>query len=74
MNKELNVAPLSAGYMLTSLVGFLVSAFYIMPNSATWGFTLLLFFILMFVASLISMTYAPTEWPFKAKLKNKDKL
>ena len=65
--KELNVAPLSWGYMLTSLVGFMISAFYIMPNSKTWGFTFVLFFTLMFVASLISMTYAPSDWPLKAK-------
>ncbi|MAG91096.1 hypothetical protein CMO83_00300 [Candidatus Woesearchaeota archaeon] len=65
MHKEFNVAPLSGGYMITAIVGFLVSAFYIAPNSATWGFTLVLFFILMFVASLISMTYAPTDWPLK---------
>ena len=62
-NKELNVAPLSAGYMLTSIVGFLISAFYVMPKSNTWGFTFVLFFTLMFIASLISMTYAPGDWP-----------
>ncbi|MBI2649984.1 hypothetical protein HYX04_01580 [Candidatus Woesearchaeota archaeon] len=49
--------------MLTSIVGFLVSAFYILPNSTTWGFTFVLFFTLMFVASMISMTYAPSDWP-----------
>lgn len=67
MHKEFNIAPLSSGYMLTSIVGFLVSAFYVLPNSKTWGFTFVLFFTLMFVASLISMTYAPTDWPLKNK-------
>ena len=71
MQKELNVAPLSGGYMLTSIVGFLISAFYILPSSKTWGFTFVLFFTLMFVASLISMTYAPSDWPFKMELKRK---
>ena len=65
MKKELNIAPLSGGYMVTSLVGFLISAFYIMPNSRKWGFTFVLFFTLMFIASLISMTYAPSDWPLK---------
>ena len=65
MKKELNIAPLSGGYMVTSLVGFLISAFYIMPNSRQWGFTFVLFFTLMFIASLISMTYAPSDWPLK---------
>ncbi len=67
MTKEFNIAPLSSGYMLTSIVGFLISAFYIAPASSTCGFTLVLFFTLLFVASLISMTYAPTEWPFKPR-------
>mgnify|MGYP001589164191 CR=1 FL=1 len=69
MAKELNIAPLSGGYMITSIVGFLVSAFYILPNSKTWGFTFVLFFTLMFIASLISMTYAPTEWTLRKKQK-----
>ena len=64
-HKEFNIAPLSGGYMITSIVGFLISAFYILPNSKTWGFTFVLFFTLMFVASLISMTYAPSDWPLK---------
>ena len=65
MEKQLNVAPLSGGYMITSIVGFLISAFYVLPNSSKWGFTFVLFFTLMFVASLISMTYAPNDWPLK---------
>ena len=64
-HKEFNVAPLSGAFMITSIVGFLVSAVYILPGSSTWGFTFVLFFILMFVASLISMTYAPSDWPLK---------
>ena len=65
MQKEFNVAPLSGAFMLTSIVGFLISAFYIMPNSMKWGFTLVLFFALMFVAAIISMTYSPSDWPLK---------
>ena len=67
MKKELNIAPLSGGYMITSIVGFLISVFYVYPISATWGFTLVLFFTLMFVAAMISMTYAPTDWQLKFK-------
>ena len=69
MQKDFNIAPLSGGYMLTSIVGFLVSAFYILPSSRTWGFTFVLFFTLMFVASMISMTYAPTDWPVRMEKK-----
>ena len=63
--KEFNVAPLSGGFMLTSIVGFLISAFYLLQQSAKWGFTFVLFFTLLFVASLISMTHSPGEWPLK---------
>ena len=68
---EFNIAPLSGGYMLTSIVGFLISAFYILPNSRTWGFTLVLFFTLMFVAAMISMTYAPSDFPLRIGIKKK---
>ena len=68
---EFNIAPLSGGYMLTSIVGFLISTFYILPSSATWGFTFVLFLTLMFVASIISMTYAPSDWPLRMDIKKK---
>ena len=68
-HKEFNIAPLSGGYMITSIVGFLISAFYILPNSMTWGFTFVLFFTLMFIASLISMTYATGDWPLRMEKK-----
>ena len=58
---QYNIVPLSGGFMLTSIVGFLISAIYVYPRSATWGFTFSLFFVLMFVASLISMTKAPVD-------------
>ena len=56
-----NVAPLKGGYMIISIVGFLISAVYVFPRSYTWGLTFLIFFALMFVASMISMTYGPDE-------------
>ena len=64
-HKEFNIAPLSGGYMITSIVGFLISAFYVTKISEKWGFTFVLFFTLMFIASLISMTYSPSDWPLK---------
>lgn len=65
MEKEFNIAPLSGGYMITSLVGILISAFSVLPKSRAWGFTFVLFFTLMLVASLISMTYSPSDWPLR---------
>ncbi len=61
MMKLYNVAPLTGGYMITSIVGFLISAVYVYDMSKRWGFTFALFFMLMFISSLISMTYGPDE-------------
>jgi len=55
------IAPLSGGFMIISILGFLLSAYWIFDLDKTWGFTFCLVFTLMFVASLISMTYAPTS-------------
>jgi hypothetical protein len=51
-------AHLSAGFMLTSIAGFFVSVFLVWKMSVSWGFTFALFFGIMFVASIISMTKA----------------
>ena len=56
-----NVAPLKGGYMITSIVGFIISTLYVFPKSNSWGFAFTMFFTLMFVASMISMTYGPDE-------------
>ncbi len=45
--------------MLTSIIGFLISIYFVMKLSSTWGFTLALFFAIMFISSIISMTHAP---------------
>jgi len=57
------VAPLSSGFMLVSMIGFMISVVYTSFGKLdpTWGFTLGFFFVLMFVASMISMTHAPIE-------------
>ena len=51
--------PLPASFVLTAILGFLVSAIWIFPTSFNWGIAFLLFFTLMFIASLISMVKAP---------------
>ncbi|MBW2990049.1 hypothetical protein KY358_07075 [Candidatus Woesearchaeota archaeon] len=55
------VVPLHGSFMLTAIVGFLISALYIYRQlgNKTWGFTFMLFFAAMFVAAIISMTYSP---------------
>ena len=55
------IVPLSSGFMITSILGIIISAFYIFQRSPKWGFTFVLFFTLTFIASMISMTYAPAE-------------
>ncbi|NOZ81144.1 MAG: hypothetical protein GXP63_05725 [DPANN group archaeon] len=55
------VVPLSSGFFLTSIVGFFVSLYAIYPESKTWGFTLMLFFIFMFIAAMISMSTAQVD-------------
>ena len=52
-------APLSGGFMIASIVGFLVSSIYIADFSINWGFALAVVFVIMFIASIISMTKAP---------------
>ena len=52
-------APLSGGFMIASIVGFLVSSIYIADFSINWGFALAVVFVIMFIASLISMVKAP---------------
>ncbi len=54
-----NVAPLSGGFMATSLIGLLISAIKIYPSDKTWGFTFIVFFSVMFISSLVSMAHAP---------------
>jgi len=54
-------APLSNGFMVASMLGFIISAVYWSFGriSETWGFTFCLVFVMMFIASMVSMTKAP---------------
>ena len=51
-----NYVPLTSGFMLTSIIGFMVSTLFVMKLSVTWGFTFSLFFIVMFISSVVSMS------------------
>ena len=66
------VAPLKASFMVTSMVGFLISVVYISKFSVTWAFTFALVFILMFVASMISMVRASPDEQLYARPKSKN--
>jgi len=56
-----HIAPLKGSFMLTSIVGFIISWMYVLPRSLSWGTTFMFFFILMFISSMISMTHSPYE-------------
>lgn len=53
------VAPLPSSFMLVSIVGFFFAIYGI--NDPTWAFTIALFCVLLFIASIISMTYADVK-------------
>ncbi|MBW2990201.1 hypothetical protein KY348_00685 [Candidatus Woesearchaeota archaeon] len=53
--------PFSSGFMLTSILGFFISVFFVMDISATWGFTFALVFVLLFISSVVSMSHIEAE-------------
>jgi len=53
---RIHYAPLSSGFMVSSILGFIISLLWVMDKSVSWGFTLTLFFVIMFISGLVSMT------------------
>jgi len=53
--------PFSSGFMLTSILGFLISVLFVMKISLTWGFTFALMFVIMFIASVVNMSHIEAE-------------
>ena len=49
-----NVAPLPHEYMIVGIIGLFISLFLI--TDKTWNFALSLFFLLLIIASLVSLT------------------
>lgn len=64
------IAPLSTGLFVTSIVGFLVSALYIPQFSFNWAIAFGTAFIVMFVASIVSMIHGPPEQQLGLKRKH----
>ncbi len=54
----IELRPLPSSFMLTSMIGLAIAGVYTFSGrfDATWGFTFLLIFGIMFVASVFSMT------------------
>jgi hypothetical protein len=55
----INIAPLKTSFMAASIIGFFVSVYWVSKVWEQMAFAFAILFVLMFVASLISMTYAP---------------
>ena len=59
--ENFRAAPLSSGFMFTGLIGFIASVYFFDNLGPTWGFTFVLFFLIVFIAAFISMSYASPE-------------
>ncbi len=53
--------PLKGSFMLTAMLGFLLSAYYIYPYSSNFGIASMFVFGLMFISSLLSLSKAPLK-------------
>ncbi|MFH1590385.1 MAG: hypothetical protein ABIC95_00505 [archaeon] len=53
--------PAASGMMLVSIIGFFISVFTIYNWWPEWGFTFALFFLILFVASLIRLSKAEAD-------------
>ena len=62
------VAPLNASFMLTAILGLLISIFYVRKISPTWAFAFGLVFVIMIISALISMIQAPARGQLMPKL------
>ena len=51
--------PLKSSFMVTAMLGFLISVYWVYPQSSNYGITFIIVFVIMFTAALISMTKAP---------------
>ena len=54
-----HAVPLKGSFMVLSIIGFLITVYLI--NDTDYKFAFMIVFIAMFIASMISMTKAPTS-------------
>ncbi|MBN2421049.1 hypothetical protein JXB27_02100 [Candidatus Woesearchaeota archaeon] len=59
MFENIEFAPLPGSMMAISLLGFLLTVVYRDSLELTWTFTLGLFFLILFLASFLSLHYGP---------------
>jgi len=53
------VAPLNASFMVSAILGFLISVIYVRKIDVSWATAFAIVFLIMIVAALISMVKAP---------------
>ena len=58
-------APLPTSFILTAILGFVISAWWVFPESFNWGIAFMILFTLMFITSIINMTKAPAVPQYK---------
>lgn len=61
IQEQFKAAPLSSTFMIASIIGFIVSVFYVTQLSVKFGAAFSLVFLLMFLSSFISMSKAPLD-------------
>jgi hypothetical protein len=71
--KKYKMAPLSGGYMASSMIGFLISIIFVFKESPSWGLAFALVFATMFISAVASMTYADPDIFVELETKNKRK-
>jgi len=54
-----HAVPLKGSFMATAMLGFLISANWVYPQSLNYGISFMIIFTLMFIASFVSLTRAP---------------
>ncbi|MBW3016524.1 hypothetical protein KY309_02850 [Candidatus Woesearchaeota archaeon] len=59
--KIAKIAPLKASLFAISIIGILASILLIPKISQTWAFAFGLVFVIMFIASIVSMIWGPIQ-------------
>jgi multisubunit Na+/H+ antiporter MnhB subunit len=57
----IKVAPLNSSFMVTSILGLLISIIWVYKQAPAWGAAFTVVFALMFISSIVSMTYGPAD-------------
>ncbi|MFH1682345.1 MAG: hypothetical protein ABIA37_00970 [Candidatus Woesearchaeota archaeon] len=56
-----HAVPLKGSFMVTAILGILLSYYYVFPVSYNFGIACMIIFAVMFFAAIVSMTKAPIQ-------------